>query len=345
MNFAGDSVDDLIQKSVPFVLKSSTHLEWSKGWGRERSFVTFRLRNPLARISMSDSRGVLFSALGELLWYMSGSDDARVMDHYIPQYSSWTADDGCTSAGAYGPRLFPPQAAGQLDNIVSILRRRPHSRQAVVQLFHATDVVQPKQKDVPCTCVIQFLFRNGALHAQTYMRSNDLFRGFPHDVFAFTLIQEMVARRLQVQLGDYRHTVGSLHIYDKDSQNAWEYLAEGSQQTRAMPPMPTSDPTAGLQQLLQAEAALRLGTPWNTPPGVLPYWADLIRVLRFFAVTKQTTDAAVITAEANRIRSRMASSAYDVFIRRREFRKAAQRRRKNPLLIEPLDKGAHNGPS
>ena len=34
-----------------------------------------------------------------------------------------------------------------------------------------------------------------------HMRSNDVFMGFPHDVFAFTMIQEILANDLGVKLG------------------------------------------------------------------------------------------------------------------------------------------------
>lgn len=37
------------------------------------------------------------------------------------------------------------------------------------------------------------------------MRSNDAYLGFPHDVFFFTMIQELVARSLGIRVGDYHH--------------------------------------------------------------------------------------------------------------------------------------------
>ena len=59
------------------------------------------------------------------------------------------------------------------------------------------------------------------------MRSNDAFKGLPHDVFCFTMLQEIFARTLGVHVGVYKHAVGSLHLYDKDRQKANQYLKEG----------------------------------------------------------------------------------------------------------------------
>ena len=50
----------------------------------------------------------------------------------------------------------------------------------------------------------------------TYMRSNDLWMGFPYDVFQFTCLQTLLAMELDVELGTYTHVAGSLHLYERD---------------------------------------------------------------------------------------------------------------------------------
>ena len=75
------------------------------------------------------------------------------------------------------------------------------------------------------------------------MRSNDVIKGLPHDIFCFTMLQEMVARMISVDLGIYKHCVGSLHLYDTDKSKAKSFMREGWQSTKsAMPPMPDGDP-------------------------------------------------------------------------------------------------------
>ena len=64
-----------------------------------------------------------------------------------------------------------------------------------------------------------------------HMRSNDVFRGLPHDLFCFTMLQELIARSVGVELGSYHHMVGSLHMYEEDAKQLEEFIAEGWQAT------------------------------------------------------------------------------------------------------------------
>jgi thymidylate synthase len=187
--------------------------------------------------------------------------------------------DSITDQGAYGPRLFGG-SPNQIENVIAIIKGKPDTRQAVAQIFEAADVRTPIP-NVPCTCTLQFFPRKGVLHMLTSMRSNDAYRGLPHDVFAFTLIQELVARSTNHEVGLYNHSVGSLHLYDDCEKNAREFMAEGVQDQLAVPPMPSADPWSSVRWLLEAEALLRSRCP-DLPPynTIEPYWVDLARLLR-----------------------------------------------------------------
>ena len=50
----------------------------------------------------------------------------------------------------------------------------------------------------------------------TYMRSNDLWMGFPYDVFQFTNMQVLMSMELGVGIGFYTHISGSLHLYKRN---------------------------------------------------------------------------------------------------------------------------------
>jgi thymidylate synthase len=148
------------------------------------------------------------------------------------------------------------------------------------------------------------------------MRSNDVITGLPHDVFCFTMLQEIAARMLSVELGIYKHCVGSLHLYNVDEPKAKSFLAEGWQSTKSdMPSMPDGDPAAGIALLLKAEAAVRRGTPINK--GLLneatknPYWADLIRLLQVHSYKRRNKRILI-----EDLRQKMASPVYDTYIKR-----------------------------
>ena len=90
------------------------------------------------------------------------------------------------------------------------------SRQVVLTLYNAGDLAWSHAKlkrNIPCTVCLQFLLRHDRLPAISYSRSQDLFIGFPYDVFAFCAITRIVALGVGVEVGSYTHNVGSLHLY------------------------------------------------------------------------------------------------------------------------------------
>lgn len=120
------------------------------------------------------------------------------------------------------------------------------------------------------------------------MRSNDAFKGLPHDVFAFTMLQEIMAMKLGVELGAYHHSVGSLHLYDTEKNKAKKYLHEGFQPTNLnMPEMPTGDPWPSIRSLLEFENKVRNGESIDPDQmGVDEYWINLAKMLLVYNLFK-----------------------------------------------------------
>jgi len=216
-----------------------------------------------------------------LCWYLSKTDSLSFISYYVRRYNE-ESDDHRTVYGGYGPRLFNMRGHNQVANVISLLKTNSHSRRAVIQLFDATDLAE-KHKNIPCTCTLQFLIRDNRLLMFTSMRSNDAFLGLPHDIFAFTMLQEIIARTLSIEPGAYKHAVGSLHLYDTDRAGAKQYLVEGWQSTVPMPPMPAIDPWPSIKVVLRAESALRRGrTVRLRALNLNPYWADIVRLLQIY---------------------------------------------------------------
>lgn len=180
------TLDDLLAKVFRAILKSKVRLTATKGANSEVSGVCLELSQPRARLSRTEAKGTIYSCMGEFLWYAAKSNSVEQMTYYLPKYKKYAEPDG-TVWGAYGPRLFggnPPQ----YETVLKTLRAKATSRQAVIQLFDREDILRP-HADVPCTCTLQFLLRDGLLHLIAHMRSNDAYWGLPHDVFAFTMLQ------------------------------------------------------------------------------------------------------------------------------------------------------------
>lgn len=240
--------------------------------------VSLTLTNPRARLSRSEVKGKAFSPVGELLWYLAGNNKVEFIQPYIPHYKNET-DDGQTIYGAYGPRLFNMRNEyDQVANIVALLRQKPTSRRAVIQLFDAADLFGT-HKEIPCTCTLQFLLRDNKLNLYVSMRSNDAYMGLPHDIFAFTMLQEIMAVTLGVEMGSYNHSAGSLHLYDNDRQQVEQYLYEGYQSTKYyMPTMPKVDPWLAIKQIIEIEECIRKNQPF-TFDNLDTYWIDLIKMV------------------------------------------------------------------
>ena len=322
MYISEKTLDGLLHRVISKLIRTKDRINASHGAGTEITGVLLQLSNPRARLSRTEQKQHVFSSLGELLWYLSGRNDLEFISYYIPRYIK-ESDDGQTVHGGYGPRLFKMGGMhNQIENVIDLLRQRPGSRRAAIQLFDAGDIAT-HYTEIPCTCTLQFMVRKQRLHMLTYMRSNDAFIGLPHDVFAFTMLQEIVARSIGVDLGTYKHAVGSLHLYDHDRNGAEAYLQEGFQQRVSMPPMPTGDPWRSISVLHEAEGRIRDGAKVQTGDlGIAPYWQDLVRLLQIFRHFRNGE-----RREITRLKKAMASDVFAPYIEQK--RRTAKRRPRN----------------
>jgi len=119
------------------------------------------------------------------------------------------------SYGNYGARL-----RGQLTNIVRELLHDESSRRAVATIYAGTRDLGQRTSDIPCTLTIQFLIRGAALHTRVSMRSNDAWLGLPYDLMQFCALHYAMADVLTVDCGRYTHTVGSMHLYERNWEDA-----------------------------------------------------------------------------------------------------------------------------
>lgn len=325
-HFRASTADDLMRDIATALLDGGDAVTSTSGPNRELWGAVLELDNPRARLSRSATRGKVFSPLGELCWYLAGSEDAAFIRYYVPRYDN-VLDDG-TVFGAYGPRMFGEGDRDQVARIVALLREKPSTRRAVVQVFDARDrptgTTQP-----PCTCTLQFLVRDGQLNLIAHMRSNDLYKGLPHDLFAFTMLQELVARSIGVPVGCYVHMAGSLHLYDEDADAIRTYVSEGVMASApVMPAMPDGDPWTNVGLLLAAEKALRThGADADAVVPDDPYWGDLVRLLTVFALThRDAPPRPGVRPRLEGLRREMACDGYDTLILERvdkyEARKA-----------------------
>lgn len=300
-----ESLDDLMRAVFKQLLngRGNFEVDSNKGKSTEIFGVLLELKKPRARLSRSFSKAKAFSPLGELFWYLSGSDSVEFIKHYIPKYPKLIRDE-IKANGAYGPRIFGQDAQAKCegnsewDRVIRTLREREGSRNALIQIYDNSDA-KPRNYDKPCTCAIQFVIRNKQLLMHTHMRSNDAFFGLPHDIFSFTMLQEMAARELGVGLGPYTHSVSSLHLYhdtvatnegpaNRSTSGARAFYNEELHDVVPMPEMPLGDPWKSVDLVKKAEKEIRLGNiDYQTPKNLDPYWCDLIELFRIHKIFEE----------------------------------------------------------
>lgn len=168
---------------------------------------------------------------GEAYWILSGDNRVETIEPYNKNIVNYS-DDGKTFFGAYGPRIM-----SQLNYVVDKLKSDEDTRQAVLTIWRENP---PETKDVPCTVAVNFMIRDHKLNCHVYMRSNDLWLGFPYDVFNFSMLSHLVCCRLNafvvenggviIEPGTLYHTASSRHIYEQHFEQVRQLVGQYTKQ-------------------------------------------------------------------------------------------------------------------
>jgi len=262
------------------------------------------LTNPVARITTLSTRPLtIVSAVARFVWMVSHSNRLADIAFYEPKVSGYT-DDGLSVPGSdYGQRIFQPAPnLDQVEGVISRLREDLSSRRAAVVIWQPGDAVR-QSTDIPCAFGAFYHVRDGKLIATTIMRSNNAFRLLPFNVFEFSLVAEMIASEVGVELGTYVHFAASMHVIESERARARSVLEE-AERTNLLPNagemsrMPAGRPALRqARELCKLESKLRhdhAGVANSTveellrEPGKIldPYWLAFYQVLLSHALAR-----------------------------------------------------------
>jgi thymidylate synthase len=175
------------------------------------------------------------SIVHELLWFLRGeSNVAYLREHGVTIWDEW-ADAQGELGPVYGVqwRSWPTPSGGlidQLSNVVKEIETRPDSRRLIVSAWNVADL--PKMALQPCHALFQFYVADGRLSCQLYQRSADVFLGVPFNIASYALLTHMVAQVTKLEVGDFVHTFGDVHLYTNHLEQA------DTQLSRAPRPFP-----------------------------------------------------------------------------------------------------------
>ena len=274
---------------------------------RELLGVTVRSPDPRSRwLDRDDSFNLAF-ALQETFAYWRGLNPGHVQ-RYNTNMEEWIDEEtGELPGSAYGDRMRHTAGHDQIERAVDQLRDNPESRRAVIQV-HQASVEDYDGGDVSCTAHLHPFVRDGELHMHAVVRSQDMYWGYPYDVQNNQAIQELLAGRLGVGLGEYVHVMESCHFYTDmaDDVAAAADRCEG----HSTPDMRLAEPELETAfQLL--DAGLGVARAGGVPreytrklrrlPGP---WADWLRVMTAYEQRRFHDDEATARDVASRVTTR-----------------------------------------
>jgi thymidylate synthase len=158
----------------------------------------------------------LKSIIYELLWFIKGDTNVKYLqDHGVKIWDEWAREDGSLGP-VYGKQWRSWQGADgkiydQLQDVIHQLKTNPDSRRIIISAWNVADL-----KDMalmPCHNMFQFYVANGKLSCQLYQRSADVFLGVPFNIASYALFTMMLAQVCGLEVGDFVHTFGDVHIY------------------------------------------------------------------------------------------------------------------------------------
>ena len=152
-------------------------------------------------------------AEAEWQWYLSGDPKVSTLgDIYgkVPEIWKRMADGDGKVNSNYG---YQWERNGQLDMVLEMLKHNKDTRQACISIYDGKEI-SDYAFDTPCTYAVQFTVVNNRLDMCVAMRSNDLWYGFCNDQYQFSKLQELMAFRLDIEIGTYYHFAHNMHLYN-----------------------------------------------------------------------------------------------------------------------------------
>lgn len=209
-------------------------------------------RNRLVGLKARDTNP--YYLIGNLLWVLSQSNKLDIINYYNPRGIMFS-DDGEILRGAYGKRIFDFDGVNQWNQVIKELKVDPDSRRGIIT-FHLPQHDWSGSLDTPCTANIHFFIRNNELILINSMRSQSAAFVQPYDVFLMTMLQELMANELGVELGEYQHDCNSYHYFLNEEEMV-DNIINSDDYTKEMQPMPKGTTYNSIKPLLYFERDLR----------------------------------------------------------------------------------------
>jgi len=125
---------------------------------------------------------------------------------------------------SFGGEYPKMDGVDQIARLIQEIETNPNSRRLIVTGWNpetCDEVALP-----PCHTLFQFKIENRkTLHCQLYQRSADAFLGVPFNISSYALLTHLVAHVCGLEVGEFIHTFGDMHIYLNHLKQVEELLS------------------------------------------------------------------------------------------------------------------------
>jgi len=174
----------------------------------------------------------LKSIIYELLWFLQGDTNVKYLqENGVRIWDEW-ADENGNLGPVYGKQWRSWEGANgktvdQVSDLIKELKTNPDSRRLIISAWNVADL--PEMKLMPCHCLFQFYTTPSGspeaegrrkLSCQLYQRSADVFLGVPFNIASYALLTMMIAQVCDMDLGEFVHSFGDVHLYKNHFEQA-----------------------------------------------------------------------------------------------------------------------------
>ena len=177
--------------------------------------MRFDLQNgfPLVTTKKVHTKSIIY----ELLWFLKGETNIQYLkENNVSIWNEW-ADENGELGPVYGKQWRSwegkdGRVVDQITDLIKQIKNNPDSRRLIVSAWNVTDLSEMAL--MPCHTIFQFYVANGKLSCQLYQRSADVFLGVPFNIASYALLTMMIAQVCDLEVGEFIHTFGDVHIYN-----------------------------------------------------------------------------------------------------------------------------------
>ena len=177
------------------------------------------------------------TVLRELLWFISGSTDNRILKN--KGVNIWNANGSREFLDSRGLNLetddlgpvygfqwrhfgaeyvdfdtdYSGKGIDQLRNIINEIKSNPSSRRLILNSWNAIDI--DKMALPPCHVMVQFNIDKEFIDCQLYQRSGDMFLGVPFNITSYAFLLHIIGHLTNYIPRNLVHIIGDAHIYEQ----------------------------------------------------------------------------------------------------------------------------------